>query len=185
MAQKLFGDFPANVSSQPGMVTPNMTADIQQNVDWGAINGVLAQRRARGIASQNARLRQQNASKMAAQQENKIRSAYEKIYAPMAQSQWDMSQGQIGGVNPRRVGGQPGAGQAVYQQKDPWGLPTGRYNYRPDTNMPAGMYQQGLENQYQMWKAMKMLGFDKEQYRGGMPAVPGARAQGFGPRGGG
>jgi hypothetical protein len=66
--QKLFADFPTQTSQIPGMVTPNTTAAMPSNVDWGAVtaaqNAQKAQSRAdwaRAAAINNARAAQANA----------------------------------------------------------------------------------------------------------------------------
>ena len=72
MAQQLFTDIPASAKSIPGSVTPNISADIQQKVDWSDLAAAYAlQRRmkedkandwARAAAINNARMAQANAS---------------------------------------------------------------------------------------------------------------------------
>jgi hypothetical protein len=69
--QKLFADVPSEVAQIPGMVTPNITAAMPANVDWGDVAAALGvQQRmksdsanawARAAAMNNARAAQGNA----------------------------------------------------------------------------------------------------------------------------
>jgi hypothetical protein len=52
--QKLFGDFPAAASQIPGMVTPNITAAMPSNVDWGDVAAALGLQQKMKADSANA-----------------------------------------------------------------------------------------------------------------------------------
>ena len=156
------------------MVTPNITADVTTNMDpqvQARLWQLQDRARAKSEARQAQRMAEQGARRAEAEQEGKIRGAYEKIYGPVLQSGWDQRQGKIIGVNPRSMGGPQPAGTNAYIVKDQWGMPTGRYEYKPDTNMPAGMYNQRMGQAYDMWRAIKLLGMDKEPEK--LHVIPG------------
>jgi hypothetical protein len=67
MAQQLFSDIPKTASNIPGMVTPNISADIQPNVDWAAVYALQQRMKAdrandwaRAAAINNARAARPN-----------------------------------------------------------------------------------------------------------------------------
>src|SRR4029077_15382413 len=99
--QKLFADVPAAVSQIPGMVTPNITAAMPSNVDWGGVAAGRDPAKARSqagwarAAAANA-ARQQQAGMEGEQQ--KVRSAFDQLYGPQLQTQYHDRMVQAEGV---------------------------------------------------------------------------------------
>jgi hypothetical protein len=156
-AQKLFGDFPAGVSAMPGMVTPNITADVMTRMDpqtqarmWQLEDRAEAKREAR-----NAQIRAEHAARQQAagqaQNEARLRAAFDQMYGPQLQRSYHdrkvLSEGVPGTGVPGR-GYRPEVNRLSSGNMNP-----DVANYTP----PGGWYKMG-QNQLnstldQMWRA--------------------------------
>ena len=86
--QKLFGDFPSQVSQMPGMVTPNITAAMPANVDWNVLQATQNAPTAQGWGP--AQYAAESAAKQRAAQDaqhrQRLRAAFDEVYGPELQS---------------------------------------------------------------------------------------------------
>jgi hypothetical protein len=175
----------------PGLVTGNVVggAAYSSPQDQAAAYD-LAQRMKRDKENESAQAAAQfnaslqpSAAQRRADADAQMRSAYEKFYGPIMQSAWDRSQGQIGGVSPQRTGivaSQIQPTSSVYAKPDVWGQKTGSmgYQYKPDTNMPAGQYADEMQKAYDMWKAGQLLGAEDWQVKGYLGTSYGGKGAG-------
>ena len=165
----------------PGGVTSNVVGSTYhpQTAEGAAMERQLLERQWE-LEDRNWGLaREKDAKALGEWQKNedeaKMKAAYEMFYAPMAQSQWDLQQGGISGVDPNHISGTPQAGYGVYKKQGPY---PGQqpYEYRKDTNLPN--YQQSLDYAYEMWKAGQMMGAEDWKQQGAATKLPGGGVQG-------
>jgi hypothetical protein len=167
----------------PGLVTGNVVGSTYQAATPQAESYKYGQlekeEQRRWDRQEEIRLEAEAAAKAAQQKADadaQMKSAFEKFYGPRAQSKWDIQSGQTGGLQPSSglVSGTPQPGYALYKKggkdyaQSGAGIGYGQqpYEYRPDTNMPGGYYQQQLDAAYEMWKAGKLMGADKYKQAG-------------------
>ena len=154
--QKLFADFPpAAAKGIPGMVTPNITADIQQPTDWSAINAALAASR-RGSGGGTFRPGRKAPQRPSIEDEKfKLRAAFNEIYAPQIRSQSHdrafMEPSQRGEQLRRQYG-------HVGQYPGGYWMSSGNVKGSPQGNIESNVPYQGRGENYtravldQMWR---------------------------------